>query len=848
MALLVGFGLARSVAGTLPHQPASSGAVPLGHASGGLILGVSAFFLLRAFANGSSAMTGTEAISNGVSIFRVPQARNARTTLVLMSTILGVMFLGVSVLAALTHSVPFVSGTPTVVSEIGHLVYGTSQAGRVLFYSLQAATALILILAANTSFTGFPFLVSFVAEDSFLPRKLTIRGHRLVFSNGILLLAGASIVLLLATEAKVAALIPMYAIGVFTGFTMAGAGMAVHHFRHREQRWRRHVAVNGFAAVVCAVVVVVFVLAEFTQGAWVVVVVMPLLVYALVTMNREYRAEDAVLEEGVAAEACEAKVLRRHVVIVLVDRIDLATARAIQYARTLTPDDLHAVHFNIDHKRAGLLMERWQRLGLSRLPLDVVDCPDRRLGRAALELAAEQADGETEVSMLLPRRSYGRTWRRILHDQTADRIVEVVSQLPHVNATIIPFHVAAGMKMAEYSLDELTAAAAEGPGVAGLTGAPDVPAEPKPGNGSSARPLVPGTRPIASLQWRTRARVAGRIKSIRVQPLSDVPTVECVIADGSGEAVTLVFLGRRTVAGLHSGTLVSRGGNGRQAQGPARDDQSVVRSPFGGAERHWPMSAQAPSPSVRSAAAHILTWDGAQWMLAIVAPIAVALLLVPARGHLTSADDALVLVVVTVAIASAGSRARAFVAALVAAASFDFLLTQPYGSFRISRQADVTTEVLFVVVGLLVGELAARGRRHRADAAMGRHEIARLHDVSQRIAEGEDPDFVLIAVAGELRELLSLQDCRFVRDQPSGKGAWIASDGSVHLNPLRWPAATVGLPTKHVELPVRGGGEIVGTFILTPTPTMPITHEQCVVAVALADQLGASMANQGPGR
>ena len=203
MAVLIVFGLTREAIGDLPKAGASHGTVPLGHASGGLILGVSAFFLLRAFANGSSAMTGTEAISNGVSIFREPQAKNARTTLVLMSTILGAMFLGVSVLAALTHSVPFVSGTPTVVSEIGKLVYGTSPGGRVLFYALQAATALILILAANTSFTGFPFLVSFVAEDSFLPRKLTVRGHRLVFSNGILLLAGASIVLLLATGAKV---------------------------------------------------------------------------------------------------------------------------------------------------------------------------------------------------------------------------------------------------------------------------------------------------------------------------------------------------------------------------------------------------------------------------------------------------------------------------------------------------------------------------------------------------------------------------------------------------------------------------------------------------------------------
>jgi K+-sensing histidine kinase KdpD len=254
---------------------------------------------------------------------------------------------------------------------------------------------------------------------------------------------------------------------------------------------------------------------------------------------------------------------------------------------------------------------------------------------------------------------------------------------------------------------------------------------------------------------------------------------------------------------------------------------------------------QTPERSRRRA---LLAGPTFQWAVAVAAPIAVALLLIPGRDHLDSADDALVLVVVTVAIASTGSRIRAFVAAIVAAASFDFLLTRPYGSFRISRSADITTEVLFVVVGLLVGELAARGRRDRlAAAASGRHEIARLHDLSQRIAGGEDPDFILIAVAGELRELLSLQDCRFVRQQPSGKGAWIAADGTVRLNPLRWPAGTVGLPTQHVELAVHGGGQVVGTFILTPTPATPISHEQCVVAVALADQLGATMATQGSG-
>jgi K+-sensing histidine kinase KdpD len=228
----------------------------------------------------------------------------------------------------------------------------------------------------------------------------------------------------------------------------------------------------------------------------------------------------------------------------------------------------------------------------------------------------------------------------------------------------------------------------------------------------------------------------------------------------------------------------------------------------------------------------------------VTVPVVVALMLVPSRGHLGAADDALVLVVVTVGIASWGHRGAAALAALVAAASFDFLLTRPYGSFRISRPEDVTTELLFVAVGLIVGELAARGRRYQRAAARGRLEISRMHDLSERIAGGEEPEFVLIAVASELRELLSLQDCRFVREQPSGKGAWIDKDGTVRLNPLRWPTATAGLPTRQVELPVRGGGRILGTFLLTPTPTAPVSQEQCVVAVALVDQLGAALAAQ----
>jgi amino acid transporter len=543
MALLIFAGLAKAAGGTLGHVPVAEGQMPFGHEGTGLLLGVSLFYFARAFANGGSAMTGTEAISNGVSIFREPQAKNARTTLVVMSCILGSMFLGVSVLSALAHARPFESGTPTVVSELGRLVYGQGPGGSLLYASLQAATAVILILAANTSFTGFPFLVSFVAEDSFLPRPLTVRGHRLVFSNGIIVLAVASIALLLATGARVAALIPMYAIGVFTGFTMAGAGMTKHHLRNREPGWKRSVAISASAAVVCLLVVLIFAFTEFTRGAWVVVVVMPLLIYGLTRTNAQYRGEDAVLAEGAAAAACEAPVLRRHTAIVLVDRIDMATARAIQYARNLNPDELYAVHLNIDNRRAEAIMRRWTELGLARLPLEVIEVPDRRLSRAALEVANRAAaDGQTEVSVLIPTRAYRRSWSVLLHGKNADRLVKALGQIPHVNATMVPFNVA-----------DIAAAQR----MLGHVRAPDNGARQEPPAASGPQfASVPGTTPITELRYRQQASVAGRIRSVRVHPGFDTPSLEATVTDGSGGELVAVFIGRKSIPGVRTGTHI----------------------------------------------------------------------------------------------------------------------------------------------------------------------------------------------------------------------------------------------------------------------------------------------------
>jgi amino acid transporter len=573
MAVLAGVGAVRAALGHLhEHTAQLAGAVHPGHRGSGLFLGASLFIVLKAYASGGSALTGTEAISNGVSVFRSPQSRNARQTLVWMATILGAMFLVVSVFASLTHPVPFESGTPTVISQVGKYVYGSSGAGPFLYYMLQTGTAAILILAANTSFTGFPFLASFAAEDSFLPRQLMRRGHRLVFSNGIIVLTVVAVGLLLVTNSNVNSLIALYAIGVFTGFTLSGAGMVRHHWRERGPHWKRKLGICAGAGMLSAIVDLVFVVTKFTEGAWVVVVLLPLLVAAFSRLNRRYRLEAAVLGGGFPTRPPEAPTLRRHTVLVLVDRLDLATARAIQYARTLNPDELRAVHFVLDTAHAADLSERWSRLGLSRLTLELIECQDRRLTRAALELAAEaSADGETEVSVLLPRRAYRGPLARVLHDQTADQMVEVVAQVPHVTATIVPFPVDVALERLHRRRAQAGAEAASRPDRADA--APPVGRERAPRERREESLLsgldVPGTIPIVEVRPRRPARVAGRIRSVRVQPFAGVPSLECTLDDQSGR-ILITFMGRRRVPGIEPGArLLAEGVVGTHRGQPA---------------------------------------------------------------------------------------------------------------------------------------------------------------------------------------------------------------------------------------------------------------------------------------
>ena len=469
---------------------------------------------------------------------------------------------------------------------------------------------LILVMAANTGFADFPRLASFQAGDSFLPRQLTKRGHRLVYSNGVIALAAAAGVLVVVTGAEVTRLIPLYAIGVFTGFTLSQAGMTKHHLRKREPGWRKGVVINGFGALLSAIVAIIIAVTKFADGAWAILIVLPLLVVVFLRLNRQYVREAAHLEADVPA-AATAPILRRHVVLVFVDRLDLAAARAIQYARTLTPDELRAVHFVVDDEAAQHLAEEWGRLGLQRVPLELVECPDRRLTRTAVEtVARELADGGTEVSVLLPDRKFRGLWHRILHDRTAEAIQEEVSRLPHANVTggAVPVrhdrrrhgcrcrpswrparrstHRPSGRRRGRGDVSDATPAdrtdgQRRGGPVAGCDAHRRRPL-PRPGAGSAAGSGRCGWRPC------TTPRAGARCSTTAPRPSRSCSS------------------GAASWPGSASGSKMVRGGHGRPAPQPARHAQPGLRAAHRperahvvGARRRTPARRQ-PSRAART--------------------------------------------------------------------------------------------------------------------------------------------------------------------------------------------------------------------------------------------------------
>ncbi|GAB4620769.1 APC family permease [Mycobacterium avium subsp. hominissuis] len=442
VSLTIVVGVIRELCGNLPkYDPEHiAGAVPVHH-GGGLIMGATVLIVLRAFANGGSSLTGVEAISNTVTAFRKPEGLNARRVMTVMACILGFLLAGVAWLTHVTHAVPYADGYPSMLSEIARAVFGHGVTGNILYILVQVSTAAILYTGGNTSFNGFPALASFVAGDRFLPRPLMKRGHRLVFSNGILALTALSVALLVITGGSVDALVPFYAIGVFTGFSMAGYGMTKHYLTKRGPGWRRSVVINVSAGILSTIVVGIFAVAKFTEGAWLIVIVFPLLVLALMRLNRQYRAEASVLEMS-RTELPDLGRYTQHRVFVLVDSIDLAEVEALRYAHGLHADELTVVHFVIDADHAARLQQRWDVFEHDT-PLRLVDCPDRHLSRAAHELVLQVlADHpDTKVTVLLPRRTYSPLIGRLLHDRTADKIARAVSRIPGAAAQIVPYDI-----------------------------------------------------------------------------------------------------------------------------------------------------------------------------------------------------------------------------------------------------------------------------------------------------------------------------------------------------------------------------------------------------------------------
>jgi amino acid transporter len=442
LTVLIVTGVVRSILGDLPHYDPEhiAGAVPV-HQGNGLIMGATVLIMLRAFANGGTSLTGVEAIADAVNVFRKPQGPNARRVLTRMACILGFLLVGVIYLVHATHATPFVAEYPSMLSEVGRAVFGNGWIGNTMYWLLQSASAAILFFGANTSFNGFPALTSFVAEDSFLPRPMMKRGHRLVFSNAIIVLTALALTLLIVTGGSVDAVVPMFAMGVFTGFSMAGYGMTKHHLTHRDPGWRRKLVINLSAAILSTTVVGIFAVAKFTEGAWLVIVVFPILVFALMRLNRQYRAETSVLEMS-RTEHPELVRHPRHRVFVFVDHFDLAVVEALHYAVGLQADKLTAVHFVIDAVHASRLQKRWEHYE-DQTPLRMIECPDRHLSRAGQELVLQEISDNpgTKVTVLLPRRTYAPLVGRLLHDRTADRMAAAVSRIPDATAQILAYDV-----------------------------------------------------------------------------------------------------------------------------------------------------------------------------------------------------------------------------------------------------------------------------------------------------------------------------------------------------------------------------------------------------------------------
>ena len=419
---------------------------PTEHATGLLAV----FLVLRAFAQGCTALTGVEAISNGVPVFRAPKARNAAATLTLLAVLAVSMGVGITVLAVVsgvhTAADPNQLGLPpgatprTVLAQVAAAVFGNATVG---FYAVQALTAAILILAANTSFNGFPVLASILARDRYLPRQFYTRGDRLVFSNGIVLLAVFAIILIWSFDANVNALIQLYVVGVFIAFTLSQLGM-VRHWQRRlaepgaenRARMRRSQVINAFGAVCTGAVLVIVLVTKFLDGAWIVVLAVPILYTLMRAVSRHYAT---VAEETAIGSPRPAGPSRNHV-LVLVSSINGPTLRALGYARLLQPDTLTAITVPVDDAPEQLRKD-WDAADTG-VPLTVIDSPYREITRPILKFVRDypRRGPRDIVTVVIPEYVVGHWWEQLLHNQSALRLKARLLFQPSVVVIDVPWH------------------------------------------------------------------------------------------------------------------------------------------------------------------------------------------------------------------------------------------------------------------------------------------------------------------------------------------------------------------------------------------------------------------------
>lgn len=392
------------------------------------------WLILRAFAAGCTALTGIEAISDGVPAFKVPESKNAAATLTWMVTILVTMFLGITWLANAHYAIPNELTHETVVSQIARTIFGNGP----IYFIIQVATAIILVLAANTAYADFPRLASFLSRDRFLPRQFSSRGDRLVFSNGILALGFFSALLVVLFHANEIAMLPLYAIGVFISFTLSQSGMVIHHFRLKEPGWKRGAMINSLGALLTAIVLMVLSITKFTHGAWAVMVLIPLLVIIFNSIHRHYHN----VARQLSLEGADIPIpLRRHTAIVLVSGIHRGVLPALQYGRSIAPDNVTAVYVNLDPDQTARIQHRWNEWGCD-IPLVILESPYRSLITPLFNYIQEvDARYDDDVlTVVLPEFVPAHWWEHLLHNQTGLLIRTALIFNKGVVVTSIPYH------------------------------------------------------------------------------------------------------------------------------------------------------------------------------------------------------------------------------------------------------------------------------------------------------------------------------------------------------------------------------------------------------------------------